>query len=76
MYILEEIMKVTKSTVIGDIMDFDNNAAQVFFGYGMFCLGCPHARGAAIEAACAAHGVDADALGADLNKYFEEKANA
>ena len=60
-------MKVTKETVIGEIIDF---------GYGMFCLGCPHARGEALEDACAAHGVNVDELVADLNKYFEEKANA
>lgn len=69
-------MKVTKETVIGEIIDFDQNASQVFFGYGMFCLGCPHARGEALEDACAAHGVNVDELVADLNKYFEEKANA
>ena len=69
-------MKVTKETVIGEIIDFDQNASQVFFGDGMFCLGCPHARGEALEDACAAHGVNVDELVADLNKYFEEKANA
>ena len=70
-------MRVTKQTVIGEIIDHDMDASQVFFGYGMFCLGCPHARGEAIEDACATHGVDADALVADLNKYFEAKeANA
>ena len=69
-------MKVTKETVIGEIIDFDQNASQVFFGYGMFCLGCPHARGEALEDACAAHGVNVDELVVDLNKYFEEKANA
>ncbi len=66
-------MKVTKETLIGAIIDHDTNAAPVFFGYGMFCLGCPHARGESIADACAAHGVDADALIADLNKYFAEK---
>ena len=69
-------MKVTKTTLIGEIMDHDMDASKVFFGYGMFCLGCPHARSESIEEACAAHGADADKLVADLNKYFEEKAQA
>ena len=69
-------MKVTKQTLIGAIIDYDMDASQVFFKYGMFCLGCPHARGEAIEDACKAHGADADKLVEDLNKFFESKENA
>ena len=35
-------MKVTKDTIIGDILDINAEAAApIFFGMGMHCLGCP-----------------------------------
>ena len=53
-------MKVTKETLIGDILDFDVETARFFFEIGMHCLGCPHSRGESIEEACAVHGIDVD----------------
>ena len=67
-------MKVTKETIIGDLLDIDVNVAPFFFAIGMHCLGCPASRGETIEQACAVHGTDADELVATLNKYFEENA--
>ena len=64
-------MKVTKESIIGDILDFDVNTAQFFFEIGMHCLGCPSARGESIEQACAVHGTDADALVEKINAYLE-----
>ncbi|MBR6535305.1 MAG: DUF1858 domain-containing protein [Clostridia bacterium] len=66
-------MKITKESIIGDILDFDAGTAEFFFEIGMHCLGCPHSRGESIEDACAAHGTDADALVAKLNAYLENK---
>ncbi len=66
-------MKVTKDTLIGDILDFNVECAQFFFEIGMHCLGCPHSRGESIEEACAVHGTDADALVAKINSFLEEK---
>ena len=54
----EKIMEITKETVIGDVLDFNAEAAApFFFEMGMHCLGCP-----------SAHGVDADELVAKLNE--------
>ena len=63
-------MKVTKETLIGDILDFDVETAQFFFEIGMHCLGCPHSRGESIEDACTVHGTDADALVKKLNDFL------
>ena len=63
-------MKVTKQTLIGDILDFDVETAQFFFEIGMHCLGCPSARGESIEQACAVHGTDADALVEKINAFL------
>jgi hybrid cluster-associated redox disulfide protein len=66
-------MEVTKDSIIGDVLDFDRGTAQFFLEIGMHCLGCPSARGESIEAACAVHGTDADALVAKINDYLATK---
>ena len=66
-------MKVTKQTLIGDILDFDVETAQFFFEIGMHCLGCPHSRGESIEDACNVHGTNADELVKKINDYLASK---
>lgn len=66
-------MKVTKETLIGDVLDFNVETAQFFFEIGMHCLGCPHSRGESIEAACNVHGTDADALVNKINEFLAKK---
>ena len=66
-------MKVTKDSLIGDILDFDVNTAQFFFEIGMHCLGCPHSRGESVAEACAVHGTDADELVRKINEYLANK---
>ena len=67
-------MKVTKDSIIGDVLDFDRETAIYFFEIGMHCLGCPSARSESIEQACAVHGVDVKALVDKLNEHFAKKA--
>ena len=66
-------MKVTKQSIISDILDYDRETAQFFFAIGMHCLGCPASRGESIEAACAVHGTDADALVEAINNFLAGK---
>lgn len=70
----EDIMKVTKESVIGDVLDMDIGTAEFFFEIGMHCLGCPASRGESIEMACMVHGTDPDELVEKLNKYLESKS--
>lgn len=63
-------MKVTKESIIGDVLDFDVDTARFFFEIGMHCLGCPSARGESIGDACMVHGTDADALVKKLNEFL------
>lgn len=63
-------MKVTKNSIIGDVLDHNPGTAQFFFAIGMHCLGCPSARGESIADACAVHGTDADALIAQINEFL------
>ncbi len=67
-------MKITKQSIIGDVLDMNRDTAQFFFAIGMHCLGCPASRGETIEQACAVHGTDADALVAEINAFLEKQA--
>ena len=66
-------MKVTKESIIGDVLDQAPGTAQFFFEIGMHCLGCPSARGESIEEACEVHGTDADELVDKINDYLASK---
>ncbi len=65
-------MKVTKQSIIGDILDYNRETAQFFFEIGMHCLGCPASRGESIEDACAVHGTNADELVKKINDFLGE----
>ena len=61
-------MEITKDTIIGDILDFNAEAAApFFFEMGMHCLGCPSARGESVAQACSVHGVHPEELVKKLN---------
>ncbi len=66
-------MKVTKDSIIGDVLDAAPDTAVFFFEIGMHCLGCPASRGESIADACLVHGTDADALIAKINAFLEKK---
>ena len=59
--------KITKDTIIGDILDIAPDTAPIFLSIGMHCFGCPSARGETVEQACMVHGVDVEALLDKLN---------
>ena len=63
-------MTITKSTVIGDILDRDNSVAPFFLEMGMHCLGCPASRGETVEEACMVHGVNCEDLVDRLNQHL------
>lgn len=66
-------MEVSKTTIIGDVLDAAPDTAEYFLEIGMHCLGCPSARGESIEDACAVHGTDADALVEKINAHLAGK---
>ena len=65
-------MKITKDTIIGDILTIAPQTAPLFMSIGMHCLGCPASRGETVEQACAVHGVNADALLEKINSMIAE----
>lgn len=65
--------RVTKETIIMDVLMMDRSTASIFIKHGMHCLGCPSASGESIADACSVHGIDADKLIEDLNTYFDSQ---
>ncbi len=65
--------KVTKETIIGDLLDFDDTTAPYLLEMGMHCLGCPSSRAETLGQACEVHGVDVNELIEKINKHLENK---
>lgn len=63
-------MQITKQMSILEIVQKHPETVEVFRNYGMGCLGCSAARFENVEQGAAAHGIDIDALIADLNKIL------
>ena len=53
-------MKVTKDTIIAEVLRINPKTAVLFMEIGMHCVGCPSASGESIEQACMVHGADPD----------------
>lgn len=66
--------KVTKDTMIGELLQIDENVAPLLLNIGMHCLGCPSSQMETIEQAAAVHGIDADGLVDDINDFLASQA--
>jgi len=64
--------KVTKDTIIGDVLKIAPESASLFMEIGMHCLGCPCSQAETIEEACMVHGADMEALLAKINATIEK----
>ena len=64
--------KVTKDTMIGELLQIDSNIAPVLLNIGMHCLGCPSSQMETIEEAALVHGIDPDDLVEDINGFLEQ----
>ena len=53
--------QVTKSTMIGELLQIDENIAPILLNIGMHCLGCPSSQMETIEEAAMVHGIEPDA---------------
>ena len=67
--------QITKDTMIGELLrdqEHIDSIAEVLFGIGMHCLGCPSARGESLEQACQVHGVDCEELVKKINAHMSK----
>ena len=67
-------MEITKDTIIGDMLDYNMGIAMVLMQSGMGCVGCPASQGESLAEACAVHGMDADAVLADIKDFLAQEA--
>ena len=68
--------QVVRHTAAACDQEHIDSIAEVLFGIGMHCLGCPSSRGETVEEACMVHGVDADAFLAQVNRFIEASEEA
>ena len=64
--------KVTKDTMIRELLQIDANVAPLLLNIGMHCLGCPSSQMETIGEAAMVHGIDADDLVKDINDFLEQ----
>ena len=63
--------RVTKDTMIGDLLQIDQNVAPLLLNIGMHCLGCPSSQMETIEEAAMVHGLDPDDLVVESNTFID-----
>ena len=63
--------KVTKDTMIGELLQINADVAPLHLNIGMHCRGCPSSQMETIEEAAMVHGIDPDGLVTDINDFLE-----
>jgi hybrid cluster-associated redox disulfide protein len=64
--------KIDKGMSVKDVITHHPGTLQVFEGHGLGCAGCAAALFENIEQGAKVHGIDVDALIADLNVAISE----
>ena len=65
--------KISKDMIIADLVKIDQNIIPILMREGMHCIGCPSSIGESLEEACMVHGLDVNAVLADIHHYEETK---
>ena len=63
--------RLTTDTMIGDLLQIDQNVAPLLLNIGMHCLGCPSSQMETIEEAAMVHGLDPDDLVVEINTFID-----
>lgn len=69
----EATARVSKETLIGELLQIDQDIAPILFGIGMHCLGCPASQMESLEEAAMVHGINPDDLVEEINNFLESK---
>ena len=64
---------VDKTMNIREVLQLDPGTARIMMGYGLHCLGCPHATAESLEEAGMVHGINVDEMVGKLNEYLSSK---
>lgn len=60
--------KITKNSLICEILEQRPDAVDILISFGFHCLGCPSAQMETLEEACIVHDIDVKAVLKALNK--------
>jgi len=66
-------MQISKEMLIGELLQVDENMAQILMGAGMHCIGCPSSQMESLEEACMVHGIDCDDLVSKMNEILADR---
>ena len=66
--------QVSKDTMIGELLQIDQNVAPLLLNIGMHCLGCPSSQMETIEQAAMVHGIDPTALVDEINDFLAKNS--
>ena len=69
----EGLAQVSKETLIGELLQIDQDIAPILFGIGMHCLGCPASQMESLEEAAMVHGINPDDLVDEINSFLASK---
>lgn len=64
--------EITKDMRIAQVLKLDKSLADVFMGFGMFCIFCHLGEEETIEEACQVHEIDEDLLLSKLNETLKD----
>ena len=65
--------KVSKDTMIGELLQIDEGVAPILLNIGMHCLGCPSSQMETIEQAAMVPGIDPEMLVEEINNFLESR---
>ncbi len=63
---------ITKDMIIKDIIESHPETLEVFFDYGISCVGCVNSYIETLEEGAKLHDIDVDELLIDLNEFIGE----
>lgn len=63
---------ISKDMLIKDVVTQFPETMEVFFGYGIGCVGCYMSEHETLEQGCDVHGIQVDELIEDLNMVVNE----
>ena len=68
---IDRVETVTPNTLIGDLVLFHPETADLLFSIGLHCLGCPSSGVETISDAASVHGLEVRKLVAQLNNIIK-----
>ena len=69
---IDRVKTVTPDTLIGDMVLFHPETAELLLSIGMHCLGCPSSGVETVSDAADVHGLDTEKLVSQLNDIIKK----